>query len=153
MHLLLASAAVTLHPLTMKVLGSAFHSRAKVWKDVVRDAPSNVKQELMMASLLSLVSVDLEKAKEALKTALLMVKMMTHPPPIPQLYLLHFVGPDKVRVFSASFWSLQFIEDRGQNGGFHSHSIFVKTSALPWAQVDTEEGEFLLLQGIRKIFL
>lgn len=65
-------------------LRSACHCQAKAQKNVVRDAPANVKQELMMVPILTLVPVDLEKAKEVLNGVPLVVKVVAEPPLKPQ---------------------------------------------------------------------
>lgn len=46
-------AAMVLHPLILDVLKVACHFLVKIQKDTIRDACADVKQELMMALLLS----------------------------------------------------------------------------------------------------
>lgn len=82
--LLLTGAAMAFNPLTMDAMGLACHIRAKLWFFMFEDASANVRQELMMALLISLQLVDLKKAKEALKAALQVAKVVTQPPLTPQ---------------------------------------------------------------------
>lgn len=83
-HLLLASAVMTVHPLAMDVLGLACQSYAEVQKDVGCDASANIKQKLMMAPILLQVLCNPETAQKTLKTAPQVVKVATHAPPKPQ---------------------------------------------------------------------
>lgn len=52
---------------SMDVTGSACHPHAKVCKGMVRNTPANVKQKLMMALMLSLVSADSKKKKKSMR--------------------------------------------------------------------------------------
>lgn len=76
MCILLSSAPMVLHILAMDAVGLDCHFRAKVQKDMVKGTNANVQQELMRPPNLSPIPVDLEKAWEALKDALQVVKVV-----------------------------------------------------------------------------
>lgn len=65
--------------MTMDTMGLACCTCAKVWKDMVRNTPANVKQELMVAPIVSFVPVIPEKAQEAVKTVPQVVKVVVQP--------------------------------------------------------------------------
>lgn len=75
--LLLCHAAKVLHSLAMDALGLTCQAHARVQKDMLNDAPTNIREELMMALLLSPVPVDSGKAREALKALLHVAEVLT----------------------------------------------------------------------------
>lgn len=77
MCMLLSSTVMVLHSLILDVLKSACHFQAKVWKDVTQNASASVNQELMMAPLPFLALVNHVKVKEAWKTGLQIVEVVT----------------------------------------------------------------------------
>lgn len=127
-QLLLTSTAVALHPLATDELRLVCHFQAKVQQNIVHDASTNVKQELMMASILSPVHVDPDKAKGAQKAAPRVVKLEQYP----YEALLHFVGLDKVEVWPSAdvFPDSSF---QRQTISFCSQRFFVQVSSLSWS--------------------
>lgn len=63
--------------------------------DIIQDVPATIKQELTMASILSLVPVDPDKAKEALKVAPPKVKVVTQLPSQPSKSSSTLTAPSK----------------------------------------------------------
>lgn len=63
-------------PWAWTLLESACRSQTKIQKDTVWDTAADVKQEFMMALILTVVPVDHEKTKQAVKTALQVVKVV-----------------------------------------------------------------------------
>lgn len=70
MHQLLTGTAMAIQPLTLDTMGTACQVCSKLQQDMVRQAPTNVRQELIMAPILASQPVDVRQAMEALKTAL-----------------------------------------------------------------------------------
>lgn len=72
---------MALHPLILNLLGMA---RAKV-QDIVCNAHANVKQEFLLAIILSTVPVKTSKAEETMKMSPHMVKVVNEPTSKPQM--------------------------------------------------------------------
>lgn len=83
--MLLGGASVVLHPLILDALSLACCSQVKVHQGFLRDAPSNVCQELKMVSIITSNAVEAFQAKVALKAAPSVVKVVSPPaPPKPE---------------------------------------------------------------------
>lgn len=63
------------------LLASAFQARAKVCKNILWEAPSNIHQELMMISIIIPNAVEASQTKEAMKTARQDVRVVARPSP------------------------------------------------------------------------
>lgn len=71
---------MVLHPLVIDALGTTCCTRAKVHKDIWRNSPAWVLQELMIALILSTSLLESFHAKEVIKVALYIVKVVVLPP-------------------------------------------------------------------------
>lgn len=67
--MLLVSAAMVLSLLILHLLRSTCPSQVKVWKDIIRDTPANMRQELLMVPILNVIPVEPAKTKEATKSS------------------------------------------------------------------------------------
>lgn len=94
---------MALHPQTLDIMGPTCHVRAKFQCDMLKDAPANVWQELLMACLLSSQPVDPKNAQEAFKAVPQMMKVATQLPPKSQ--------PLKPPSTSSVFFSAAFFPD------------------------------------------
>lgn len=73
---------MSLYPLLIDLLRSACSSKGKVWKDILQDAFTKVRQESMRTHVISTIPVKASQAKEAMQTAPQAVV-----PPLPKLQL------------------------------------------------------------------
>lgn len=87
MCLLLFSIAVALCPFNLDELRNTCHFQAKAQKDIIQDAPIKVKQEMMMAFLLSSAPVNHDK-----------LRVLAQPPPESQTLRIFYVFRSHIKV-------------------------------------------------------